>query len=263
LPAHLGEFLRAYVVGRKRKISVSSALATIVVERIIDIFFLLAVLLVTILIYPFPKTKEISPTGIFKFLGIDKLSIHDLITISGYILFIFSIGLLVFLIVLKKYTKPTMEFIQIFFRPFPGGLNEKITNLSRSFIDGLKKMEHKRDYFFILILSFLIWFCYWGVLYLNFYTFPNFVSDYDLNMTSGLVILVITTISVVVPSSPGYIGTYHFLCQISLTLFGVSRTEGLTYAILVHAINFFPIFIVGFILAWKEGIKLSKVQKEL
>ena len=88
------------------------------------------------------------------------------------------------------------------------------------------------------------------------------VNDFDLNATTGLVVLIITTISIVVPSSPGYIGTYHWLCQFSLELFAVPRALGLSYAIILHAVNFFPVFIVGIILAWKEGISFTKSKND-
>jgi len=235
LPAHLGEFLRAYVIGRKREISVSSALATIVVERIIDVLSIVIIMAVTLIIYPFP----------------------DWVKKSGYIMFFFAIGLFVFLILMKVYTEATMKFVRGILKPFPQSIREKVENLSRSFLDGLKPMKSNFDYVIIFLLSILIWLCYWAVIYLNFYTF-NLVVEYNLSVTAGFVLLVITTISVVVPSSPGYIGTYHWLCQISLELFHVPRAIGLTYAIVVHAMNFFPLFLVGFVFAWKEGIKLSK-----
>lgn len=240
LPAHLGEFLRAYVVGKKRDISVSSALATIVVERIIDILSIVFILAVTLVIYPFP----------------------DWVKKSGYIMFGIAIVLFIFLVLMKRHTEATMRFLRKLLKPFPQSINEKVENLSRSFLDGLKPMKSNFDYVIIFILSLLIWFGYWAVLYINFYTF-NLTAEYNLGITTGLVMLVITTISVVVPSSPGYIGTYHWLCQVSLELFHVPRAFGLTYAIVVHALNFFPVFLVGFVLAWKEGIKISKVEKEL
>jgi len=234
LPAHLGELLRAYVIGRKREISVSSALATIVVERIIDVLSLVIIMAVSLVIYPFP----------------------DWVKKSGYIMFVFAIGLFVFLILMKIYTAATMKFVRTILKPFPQSIRDKVENLSRSFLDGLKPMKSNFDYVIIFLLSILIWLCYGAVIYLNFYTF-NLATEYNLTITTSFVLLVITTISVVVPSSPGYIGTYHWLCQISLELFKVPRAIGLTYAIVVHALNFFPIFVVGFVLAWKEGIKLS------
>lgn len=239
LPAHLGELLRAYVIGRKRVISVSSVLATIVVERIIDVLSIVMIMAFSLVIYPVPA-------------WVKK---------SGYLMFIFIIGLFFFLIVMKKYTELTMRCLRALLKPFPLKLYQKIDNISRSFLDGLKPMHHSRDYVFIFILSLLIWFCYWGVIYINFYTF-NLVQNFNLDVISGLVLLVITTISVVVPSSPGYIGTYHWLCQLSLELFKIPRAIGLTYAIVLHAISFFPVFVTGLIMAWKEGVKLSKVQRE-
>ncbi len=235
LPAHLGELIRAYLVGRKRNLPASSALATIVVERIIDVLTLVFLMALTLVIYPFPN-------------WVKK---------SGYIMFALAVMLLVFLILMKAYTAATMKFIQRALKPFPQKITTKVEQLSRSFLDGLKLMPRWWHYLLILVLSLLIWLCYWGVLYLNFYTF-NLVADYSLTPLAGLVLLVITTISVVVPSSPGYVGTYHWLCQVSLELFDVPRAIGLSYAIVVHAINFFPVFLVGFFLAWKEGIKLSK-----
>jgi len=239
LPAHLGEFLRAYVIGRKRNISASSTLATIIIERIIDVFSIVLIMALTFVIYPFPSW----------------------VRKSGYLMFVFVLGLFIFLVVMKKFSKQTMKFIATLLKPFPQKLNDKVERLSRSFLDGLKPMKHKRDYFIVFILSILIWLCYWAVIYINFFTF-NLVAQFELNVIAGLVLLVITTISVVVPSSPGYIGTYHWLCQISLELFKVPRAIGLSYAIIIHGLNFFPIFLVGFTLACKEGIKLSKVQKE-
>lgn len=235
LPAHLGELVRAYLVGRKKKLPVSSALATIVVERIIDVLTLVFLMALTLVIYPFPN-------------WVKK---------SGYIMFAFAIALMIFLVMMKVYTSATLRFIHRLLNPFPQKFTEKIEQLSRSFLDGLQPMTRQWDYGLIVVLSLLIWSCYWGVLYLNFYTF-NLVGDYSLTPLAGLVLLVITTISVVVPSSPGYVGTYHWLCQMSLELFHVPRAIGLSYAIVVHAINFFPVFLVGLLLAWKEGIRLSQ-----
>jgi uncharacterized membrane protein YbhN (UPF0104 family) len=162
---------------------------------------------------------------------------------------------------MKIYTNATLNFVLIVLKPFPQSIKDRIESLTQSFLDGLKPMKSRFDYGIIFWLSIMIWLCYWAVIYINFYTF-NLVTEYHLNITAGLVLLVITTISVVVPSSPGYIGTYHWLCQISLALFHVPRAIGLTYAIVVHAMNFFPLFLVGFVFAWREGIRLTKVQKQ-
>jgi len=79
LPAHLGEVLRAYIIGRKQHVSGSSAMATIVVERIIDVLTIVLIMAVTLVIYPFPNWVKR----------------------SGYIMLFFAIGLLIFLVIMK------------------------------------------------------------------------------------------------------------------------------------------------------------------
>jgi len=237
LPAHLGEFIRAYILGKKESIAASTIFATIAIERIIDVLSIIFVMAFTLIIYK---------------------SLPNWVKMSGYIMFVFAIVLIFFLIMLKIYTKKILKLVQVLCKPFPRKFTSKIVNITEAFIDGLKVMNRKNDYIIIIGLSIIIWFFYFAVFYINFYTF-DFVRTYQLNVTAALVLLVITTISVVVPSSPGYVGTYHWLCQVSLELFSVPRSIGLTFAIVVHALTFFPVFLVGLGLGWKEGVGISKM----
>ena len=91
LPARLGDVIRAYIIGKKRDISAGCAFATIVTEKIADMFSLLILMALTLLIYPFP----------------------DWVTNSGYIMFFVTTGFFLFLILLKRNTKKTLHIINI------------------------------------------------------------------------------------------------------------------------------------------------------
>lgn len=238
LPAHLGELFRGYVIGRKEKISTSSVMATIVLERIIDVFSLLLLMGFTLIFYPFP-------TWVKK---------------SGYIMFFLTFLLFLFLLLLKRDTSKMMSLLNKLLKFLPKRFSNKIEKIIVTFIDGIKELKQKRDYLKIIVLSILIWTCYWLMFCITSYAFNLFQSSYVIALSS-IVLLVITTISIVIPSSPGYVGTYHFLCQLSLELFGVSSSVALSYAIVVHAITFFPIALVGLIFAWKEGLGLMKLNQ--
>jgi hypothetical protein len=69
---------------------------------------------------------------------------------------------------------------------------------------------------------------------------------------------VLTTVSVVVPSTPGYVGTFHYLCQVALLMFGVSASEALSYAIVAHAVGILPVTLAGVAAAQIEGIALLR-----
>jgi len=232
LPAHLGEFLRAYVIGKKRSIPIGSAFATIVTERVVDLFSLLVLMACAVAIYPFPGWVKR----------------------SGYVLFFATVALFLFLFVLKRDDERTLHWVHLILKPFPEKLRSKFLKMASSFLEGFVGLESWEHYVFVVFLSLLIWVCYGLVFLFGFLAF-----DYHLPWVASLVVLVFVTISVVVPSSPGYIGTYHWLCQIALGLFGISKSSALAYALVIHGINMFPFLFVGLLLAWKEGVSISRM----
>jgi len=237
MPAHLGELLRAYVLGKKREVSASSTFATIVVERIIDVFALLLLMVFAILLYPFP----------------------DWINKAGYAMLVGTVGLFVFLILLKKYFAFFERFLNLFFKPLPKGVHERLVRGIGRFVSGIVPLRSVWDYPVVAVLSVVIWACYGLIIHLVLYAF-DFVSIYHLPWSTSLIVLVVTTIGIVVPSSPGYVGTYHWLCQISLAMFGVPAGPALSFAILTHGVNFLPVLIAGLILAYYEGVEIFKAQ---
>ncbi len=166
-----------------------------------------------------------------------------------------------FLILLKRQNKHTLNLLKKVLSFMPKSIATKIEDLIFAFIDGINGMEKKRDYVIVFVLSLAIWFFYWLGLHIVMISF-NLPELYNVDSVSSLVLLVITTISVVVPSSPGYVGTYHYLCQLSLALFGVPKSMGLSVAFVAHGINILPTALVGMVLAWKEGISRLKTEKE-
>jgi len=48
-----------------------------------------------------------------------------------------------------------------------------------------------------------------------------------------------------VPTAPGFLGNFHLFCVIGLALFGISKTEALSFAILFHVIQIGLVAIIG------------------
>jgi hypothetical protein len=57
-------------------------------------------------------------------------------------------------------------------------------------------------------------------------------------------LLVVLQAGVAVPSTPGKIGVFHYLCMIALSVFGVPATISLAYGLTLHAL------VVGGISIW-------------
>jgi len=233
-PAHLGELVRAYVVGKKHSLPTGCPMATIVTERIIDMFSLLILMAFTVILYPFP----------------------DWVEKSGYIMFAGTGLVFVFLVLLKSKTEKTLGVVSRLLKPFSQHLREKLLHIISSFLDGLVGLKKGSHYLIVVILTILIWTGYGFSLFFGFLAF-----GFDLPWIAPLVVLIITTISIVVPSSPGYIGTYHYLCQISLGFFGIAESPALVFAFFAHGIHMFPVFVLGLGFAWREGVHLSRLNK--
>jgi hypothetical protein len=234
-PAHLGEFLRAYVLSKKRDIPMGSTFATIVVERIIDVFSLLVVLLLVIFIHPFP----------------------DWVVKSGYIMLFGALVLFLFLIVLKKQNSKTQSLVGLILKPLPERFRSRMEGFIERFVEGIVPLKTWYDYIIVVVLSMAIWACYSLGFYFCLHGF-EFIGTFNLPWYVSLVLLAITTISIIVPSSPGYVGTYHYLCQLSLAMFAVPSGPALSYAVVVHGVNFVPVLVVGVILANYEGMRILR-----
>jgi uncharacterized protein (TIRG00374 family) len=95
----------------------------------------------------------------------------------------------------------------------------------------------------------------WGVAGLAaLVLFPAF--DLDAGTLAPWLLLVANSFALVVPSSPGTVGVYEASVQASLVAFGVAKATAVSLALVLHAVNFFPVIAVGAIAWWwlrREG----------
>ena len=82
----------------------------------------------------------------------------------------------------------------------------------------------------------------------------------QLPMTASMFILVLLVFAVMVPASPGYIGTYHYACFQGLSLFGIPPATAISIALIIHGTSFFPVVIAGFFHLWGGRVSLDCVR---
>jgi uncharacterized membrane protein YbhN (UPF0104 family) len=80
---------------------------------------------------------------------------------------------------------------------------------------------------------------------------------------ASLFVLVVIHIGLVVPSSPGRIGVFHYLCVLSLSIFGVEGALALAYGFVLHFIVVLPVVLVGLLCLWKENLTLYRLVREV
>jgi uncharacterized protein (TIRG00374 family) len=241
LPARLGEFVRAYVLGEKEGIEKSAVFATLVVDRLFDGFTVLLVLLVTFF------TVKLPP------------GMHDVqygLVVGGYVTLALYITVIVFLVVLKKQTRRTLHVIGRLLKPFPAKVGERVIPLLGSFIEGLRLSSRSTELFALFFSSVIIWaFAIWPVdLILRSF-------GISLPITASMFIMVFLVFAVMVPASPGYVGTYHAACVYGLMAFSIEKEKALSVALIMHGVNFFPVILAGGYYLWRDKISLKGMQR--
>ena len=239
-----GEIARPYALGKLENISISSSLATVIVERVLDVLTLLVLVIFVliynyeILIYNFPWLKI-------------AVIVSLIISVLGFAVFI----------LLSLKTEFAFKIIKRLVSFLPEKVSLKIESLLKSFVEGLLIIKDPKNYFFIFVSTLLLWFAYTIQWYIPFYSF-NMVDDYSLTIISALILNVIVAIGIMIPV-PGATGTYHAFCIQALTgLFFVNKATAAAYATVTHAVGLIGISIVGFYFFIHDNIKLSSITEK-
>lgn len=239
LPARIGEFVRAFLLGSREGVSRSLSLATVVVERVCDGLTLIALMTVTLILFPLPVTDpklravEIMATGIFG-------------------------AATVILVALLFFPAPFLSLARFFLRPLPSALSGRIEGLLVSFIQGLNALRSPLALAGIAGLSVLVWLAEAGTYAFVLLAFPlNLAWGEWLAAASFL--LVFVNLGIMIPSAPGYIGTYQFFAKLALGAFQVSSATAIGLSFVAHALQYSFITGVGLFCLWRLGLTFGRL----
>lgn len=226
LPVRMGEVVRAYVLDRREGVRKTAALATIVVERIMDGVTMLVFLSVTLLFV----TTGNRPDGIARIDGILQITA-----------LVFLVFISIFFVV--AHSRNLMKKLEAFgLRLVPAPLRPKVAGLADSFIDGLQVLRQWRDLLIVFVLSVLAWVCEAAMFWLVALAFNNLL----LGAAAVFMTLAVANLATLVPSTPGYVGTFDAAATFVLArVFGVAEGLALSYVIVLHAALYLPVTLLG------------------
>lgn len=216
----LGELARSGTFARYEHIPVEKVLGTVVVDRVFDV---ISILLITLL------AITLEYDTILQFAGTHVSISGKLETVKQLIWIALPVGLLFLLLawVLRHRLVQTALF-------------KKISAVAVGFWQGIRTVgQLKRPWLFVLH-SLNIWLMFYLMTYFSFFAFAPTAS---LSPLIALMVFVFGSWGIVIPS-PGGMGTYHFLVQTALMMYGVSGNDGFSFA----NIAFFSMQIGGNIL---------------
>lgn len=233
LPARIGELVRVYFLGKKESLKKSSILASILIERLADVYALLLFLILALLYSPF-NTNWAHMIGY---------------TITGGLTFITLI-----LFSMMKWQERYLTLIRFLFK----NNSEHIESIFISFTQPLHQLKNIKFLLMLICYSILAW-CINALLTFCFFKLFSF----DIPIYGTLFVLAVTQLGTIVPSSPGYIGTTQVLWQISLGVFAISKVNALSASLIFHGFWYIPITIIGLYFLAKEGSSIYQLNQEV
>jgi len=240
LPARLGEFVRAYTLAQREQLGTPAVFASLVIDRLFDGFTVLLLLLITLFTLRLPSGMEDA-----------ALALRG----GGAIMFLLYCGVILFLYLLKRQTVRTLAAVGHVLKPFPKRISDNLIPLLGSFIGGIRLSPRGRHVAAVVATSAGVWlFCLLSV----DMTLRSF--NIHLPVAASMFILIMLVFAVMVPASPGFIGTYHYACYKGLSVFGIPETTSVSVALIMHGTGFFPVIIAGFYYLWKNKISLNELQ---
>ena len=117
----------------------------------------------------------------------------------------------------------------------------KLKGILQNVWQGIVALKDIRNIPLYVLYTLGIWVCYFLEFYLAFYAF-DFSSD--LGITAGLVMFVVGTLAVIVPT-PNGAGPWHFAVMTMMMLYGVGKEDAGIFALLVHGIQTFLLILLG------------------
>ncbi|MBI3326023.1 MAG: flippase-like domain-containing protein [Nitrospinae bacterium] len=234
-PARLGEIVRAWVLGQREHLDTSASFATVIVERLLDGFTILFILAALLLWVPLPMGP-----------GVEwALRWGGLLALGGYL------AVFAFLLYVHRATAQAVRGVQRVCAWLPARSLAKLCQLLESFSAGLHTLGDRRYLGRILVGSVALW----GAIGMyNFLVVLAFQLEVPLSV--GFFLLVFQAFAVMLPSSPGFIGTYHAASVACLMLWGVTTEVALGVALVMHALGFFLTVGIGLLYLWAAGLSL-------
>ncbi len=222
----IGEITRCGVLNRTDKIPVDRLFGTVIVERIFDL--LIAILMLClIMLLRFDVVGDFLMQNIILPVA-DKIpGITDVKWIIGIILLV----LLAFILFYKIFRSQLSKISAL----------RKIKDLVKGIINGVKSVSKIRNLWWFILLNILIFGMYFLQTYVLFFALK---STSSLGLADALFILVLSTLSFVIPVQGG-IGAYHWVVSMGLTIFGLTREEGMVYATISHSVTSLLLILLG------------------
>jgi uncharacterized protein (TIRG00374 family) len=206
LPLRAGEAARILALRRSAGVSRVETLATVALERVLDVFCLILLLFAAL---PWlPEVEWLRPAAILALL------------LATLLVALAAVGERPFHALARRWER----------------LEHAWHNVARGLV-GLRRPR-------IAAAGFLLTSISWVLVAVSFWL-AMLAFDLELAPAAGLLVLAAVGLSMILPAAPASLGVFEAAVVIALGAYDVPRSEALSYAFVLHALNLFPYLAAG------------------
>ena len=209
-PMRLGEIVRPFLINAKESVPLGSGLASILVERAMDLLMLFGFLFFILAQVPLPAWLARVGSFLFGIILLEAL----------------------FIILFMLFPDKIQKVIGLVTKRLP----RKIARGSEFFIanvaTGFRVFSNFKKFLQVFFLSLAVWVLSAIAVYLLF-----LFQRMPLGILEALTVATITSLGVGLPAAPGLIGNFQFACMLSLSLWGITKNQAFVFAMVYYMIG--------------------------
>ncbi len=263
LPGRLGELARPAILHKKEKVPFATGIATVAAERIFDVITLIVFAIITL------AAIDIKPEVEIVF-GDFRLNHAMLEMLFGRMILMGGLLIVGIIVISIPFIRRTIHRVVLTLPALAFFATETTKTKIRDsvcaplirFVDnialGFTLIKYPKKIMICTIYSFLVWI----IAALSYYVFSLGSPGVHLSYPEMFAVMVIICLFIALPSVPGFWGVWEAGGVFAMSIFGVSTSTAAGFTLANHAVQVFPVIIVGFISAIITSVNIWQVSYE-
>lgn len=227
LPMKLGDGVRAFVFGESEGLPFASAVSTVVLDRMVDLSAFLAVVALTALVHPLPRS---------------------VLRITRYTFVGFGIGVVFFLVMLTVWRRRGDKG--------PPAAGSRVAAQFGRFTSGFSALRRGGLLVPACALALSSWATRLMVIWTGLRAF-----HLTLTLADAAAVLIIVNVGITVVAAPGNVGPFELAAVGALRLLSVPEEVALSSAVALHAAEVLPTALLGLALVWSGRLDLGQAAR--
>jgi uncharacterized protein (TIRG00374 family) len=241
LPGRVGDVLRPYLIARQERLSLPATIATVVMERVLDLVAVLTLLAVFVWTV---DDAAVAP------------SLMRPIEVSALIAAGVAVLLVALMWLLATHPERIGGIVRTADRVLPHTVVHRLAAWASTFSTGFAAARRPREFALAVAWSFPVWLAFsaetWAV---------SKAFGIEMPMPGAFLLQAMLVLGVAVPT-PGGVGSFHAFYKFGATrFFGASEDAAVAAAIVLHAMSFVPVSIAGLVVMAQDGLTMGRLRQ--